>query len=166
MTDFRAKARQFFKALSPCAASDYSEYVCTVFQRNFDRLFPVAPKIVALYEPMKGEIEVTLLMDFLKNKSIQCVFPDWKNKDPDQMSFGVDPASIDLVFVPGLAFSVRGERMGRGLGYYDRFLPKATKAVRVALTYDELLRDHIPQEKWDMPVHYIFTQTRVIDCKS
>lgn len=166
MSDLRTLARKFLKALSPCATSDYSEYVCTQFQRQFPKLFATSPKVIALYEPMAGEIEVTLLKDFFEQKGGQCFFPRWKDLPPGEMDFGVDPELIDLIFVPGLAFGERGERIGRGLGYYDRYLPRAHQAIRVALTYDELVKPQIQQESWDIPVDYVFTQTRVIDCKS
>ncbi|MCM0606741.1 MAG: hypothetical protein KA715_11695 [Xanthomonadaceae bacterium] len=166
MSDLRSFAKRFFKALSPCVTSDYSEIVCTQFQRQYSQLFPNSLQFVALYEPMVGEIEVTLLKDFFELKGAKCFFPRWKDLGPGEMEFGIDPEALNLILVPGLAFGERGERMGRGQGYYDRFLPRATHTLKIALTYDELVKPSLKQESWDVPMDYIFTQTRVIDCKS
>lgn len=62
----------------------------------------------------------------------------------------VDPASIDLVVVPGLAFTESGGRLGHGRGFYDRFLPLATGAFLVGACFVEQLVDVIPLEPHDV----------------
>lgn len=119
---------------------------------------------VAMYEPMKGEIEVTLLKEQLEKKGAKIHFPRWKDLEPGQMDFGIPPSVLDLIFVPGLAFGMKGERIGRGEGYYDRFLEKAPKAVKIALTYDDLVHPSLPQNDWDQKVNWVMTPTRIIDC--
>lgn len=60
---------------------------------------------------------------------------------------------IDLVVVPGIAFDRKNVRLGRGHGYYDRFLsglPKETKAI--GLAFDFQVVDHLPQDSHDIPV--------------
>ena len=60
---------------------------------------------------------------------------------------------IDLVVVPGVAFDKNNVRLGRGHGYYDRFLsslPKRTKAI--GLAFDFQVVDHLPQDSHDIPV--------------
>ncbi|MFH0877765.1 MAG: 5-formyltetrahydrofolate cyclo-ligase [Candidatus Omnitrophota bacterium] len=62
--------------------------------------------------------------------------------------------SIDLVIVPGLAFDEAGNRLGRGLGYYDRFLsrlPKDTPTVGLAFDF-QIVRDFPPLESHDLSV--------------
>jgi 5-formyltetrahydrofolate cyclo-ligase len=78
----------------------------------------------------------------------------------------VEPGEIDLVLVPGVAFDQRGNRLGYGAGYYDRFLAKASpSATFVALAYElQVVEDVFPVEH-DMPVHYILTEDRLIDCR-
>ncbi|MBR5958252.1 MAG: 5-formyltetrahydrofolate cyclo-ligase [Salinivirgaceae bacterium] len=46
-----------------------------------------------------------------------------------------DLSIIDLVIVPGVAFDSRNNRMGRGRGFYDRFLPQ-TQAVKVGVAFE------------------------------
>lgn len=72
----------------------------------------------------------------------------------------VAPGSLDLVLVPGVAFSQCGERLGRGGGYYDRFLgllPPATP--RVALAFDLQVYPSVPTEAHDLPVGSILTNS-------
>lgn len=68
------------------------------------------------------------------------------------------PESLDLVIVPGLAFDMKGYRIGYGAGYYDNFLPKCTNALFVALAYQIQIVDNVYPESWDVPVHIIITE--------
>lgn len=76
--------------------------------------------------------------------------------DPDRTTL-VDAATIDLVIVPGLAFTRDGDRLGRGGGYYDRFLAGLpSSVVTVALAFACQMRDHLPMEAHDQRVHSLF----------
>ena len=60
---------------------------------------------------------------------------------------------IDLVVVPGVAFDSKGVRLGRGHGYYDRFLcglPDTAKTI--GLAFDFQVVDHLPKDSHDIPV--------------
>ncbi len=69
----------------------------------------------------------------------------------------IEPAHIDCVIVPGAAFDIHGGRLGLGGGYYDRFLPQAVNAVKVAFAYDFQLVDSLPTEAHDAFVDIILT---------
>ena len=70
-----------------------------------------------------------------------------------------------VVFVPGVAFDAAGYRLGRGSGWYDRILPSlGDKATLVALAYDFQLVEQVPTDAWDRNVHYVVTETKLIDC--
>lgn len=62
-----------------------------------------------------------------------------------------DYGSIDLVVVPGLAFSLKGKRVGRGKGYYDRIL-SAVGAPTIAICFPwQILEDEeIECDEWDI----------------
>ena len=65
----------------------------------------------------------------------------------------ISPEVIELVIVPGLAFDRRGNRLGRGGGFYDRFLPKLSQsATVVGLAFDCQVFESIPTEPCDRPV--------------
>lgn len=68
----------------------------------------------------------------------------------------LDPRKLDLIIVPGLAFSKEGYRLGYGGGYYDRFLAE-TAAVSVGLIYSRFLQQ-VPRDEWDQPVDLIVTE--------
>ena len=74
--------------------------------------------------------------------------------------------NINLVLVPGIAFDKEGHRIGYGFGYYDKFLKKVPKAIKIGLCFDFQVVDKIPRETHDVPVDFIVTEKRFIDCKT
>jgi 5-formyltetrahydrofolate cyclo-ligase len=69
---------------------------------------------------------------------------------------------IDLVVVPGLAFDERGNRLGRGRGFYDRFLShRDLRAVSCAIAFEEQVVPEVPFGEHDKRVQMIVTDTRV-----
>lgn len=70
---------------------------------------------------------------------------------------------IDCVLVPGLAFDPNGNRLGRGKGYYDRFLLQLpAETLTIGLAYDNQIVDSVPTDPWDKPVKAVVTESRVI----
>ncbi|MDD5346996.1 MAG: 5-formyltetrahydrofolate cyclo-ligase [Candidatus Omnitrophica bacterium] len=64
--------------------------------------------------------------------------------------------SLDLIIVPGLAFDAKGRRLGRGKGYYDRFLQKVPPdIVSIGLAYDFQVLPTVPTTEHDVDVHAI-----------
>ena len=77
----------------------------------------------------------------------------------------LSPDEIDLVIVPGVAFDERGNRIGFGMGFYDRFLKRTSSRTKtVALAFELQLVPIIPSQPYDVPVDYIITEKRVINC--
>ena len=70
----------------------------------------------------------------------------------------IPPEQIDLALIPGLAFDRQGGRLGRGGGYYDRWLT-GFSGVTVALCRDGLLLDAVPRLPHDIRVELIVTET-------
>lgn len=69
------------------------------------------------------------------------------------------------IFVPGVAFDLHGNRLGRGGGWYDRLLQQASeRAAIVALAYEFQIVDAVPAGPGDQRVHYIITEKGVLDC--
>jgi len=69
---------------------------------------------------------------------------------------------IDVVLVPGLVFDRRGNRLGRGKGYYDELLKRLPEGViRIGITVDELLVEDVPTEPHDWRVTWVATESGV-----
>lgn len=71
-------------------------------------------------------------------------------------------AGFDLILVPGLAFDSSGRRLGRGAGFYDRFL-RETPGLRVGIHHD--LVERVPTEAHDIPMDFVVTPAGVLDCR-
>ncbi len=69
----------------------------------------------------------------------------------------------DLVLVPGLAFDPQGRRLGRGKGFYDRFL-EGRPVVRVGVALVEALVTRVPMESHDQAMHHLVTAQGIQRC--
>lgn len=70
----------------------------------------------------------------------------------------VEPAAIDLVLVPGLAFDSQCNRLGHGTGYYDRFLVRCrSDAVKIGVCFESQVYKEIPAEDTDVPMDLVVT---------
>jgi 5-formyltetrahydrofolate cyclo-ligase len=93
------------------------------------------------------EVRVVRSLDQLKPAAFGLREPD------PQQTEQIDPHGLDLVIVPGLAFTARGDRLGRGAGYYDRFLATLPPRVgTVALAFACQMREQLPTEPHDRRV--------------
>ena len=73
--------------------------------------------------------------------------------NPDTL---VDPAEIDLFLCPGLAFTKSGQRLGKGGGYYDRFLShRSPSSSLVGLCFRQQVTAELPTEEHDIQVDQI-----------
>ena len=72
----------------------------------------------------------------------------------------VDSNNIDLVLIPGLAFTKNGLRLGYGKGVYDRLLINI-KTLKIAVAYDFQIIDYLEGESHDLKVDFIITEQRV-----
>lgn len=82
----------------------------------------------------------------------------WGLREPAPDCPLVDPLAIRLVLVPGRAFTASGARLGRGKGFYDRFLAR-TPARRVALAFrcQMFPEGELPVEAHDARMHEVFS---------
>ena len=66
---------------------------------------------------------------------------------------------LDLALVPGVAFGMNGQRLGRGKGYFDKLLA-GTTGIKCGVAWDFQVRDAIPAESHDVCLDCILTPTR------
>jgi 5-formyltetrahydrofolate cyclo-ligase len=156
-------------------------------QEHFLREFPPrAGRAVALYSARAGEIPTGRIRDAYLAAGARLFYPrvtgrgtiafyphregdGWETGPygiPEPPSpAGVEPrlSGWDIIVVPGLAFDRRGNRLGHGFGYYDRFLGGLPESVpRVGLAWASQRITEVPVEAWDVPVHALVTEEGVI----
>lgn len=92
-----------------------------------------------------------------------------KFEDLEKGEFGImepklscsEVTEFDVIIVPSIAMARNGQRLGYGMGYYDRFLMDI-KTTSIALTYSKSIVKNIPSEKNDIPIQWIVTEDSVI----
>ena len=75
----------------------------------------------------------------------------------------LEPGDIDVAVVPCCTGNGRGERLGYGGGYYDRYLP-LTRCPTLLLCRSRLVREDIPTEEHDVRMNYLVTELGVREC--
>ena len=76
----------------------------------------------------------------------------------------VSAEEIELIIVPAVAYDRKGNRLGRGKGFYDRLL-STTKATKIGVGYEFQIVDEIPVEPHDVAMDMVISQRTVIRIK-
>ena len=84
-------------------------------------------------------------------------------KEPKQIPNA--DAKVDCVIVPGVAFDTKGNRIGFGAGYYDKFLNASRHVFKIGLCYEFQLCNEIPACEFDIPMDVVITEKMVIYTK-
>jgi len=72
-------------------------------------------------------------------------------------------SEIDLLLVPARAFDGSGNRLGRGAGFYDRFMAAPEfRATRCGVSFDCQILDEVPHNPFDIPVQILVTENRTL----
>lgn len=180
-TSLRQRLRQFLKELSPEQVREGSRQVvrhlftCPEYQRA---------KTVMAFLSLPGEVDTADILADCWQGGKRVVVP---RIDSDQKTmvaveirdlaglavnwYGIrepvggppiPPTEIDLVLVPGLGFDLEGNRLGRGGGYFDRFLSRLqTRAVKCGLGWEKQIVECVPVRPWDVKVDMLVTETGV-----
>lgn len=86
--------------------------------------------------------------------------------EPDAANEPFVPSAADVIVIPGVAFDLKGHRIGYGKGYYDRALHTLEgKGRLVGFCYEFQLVDEIAGEPHDVRVDKIITEKRIIRCR-
>lgn len=137
---------------------------------------------ILFYASFDGEVETTYMMQEAQKLGKKIVLPiilkDQRQIIPSLVEnlsqeefkegpYGVkqplkecrlDLTKIDLVIVPGVAFDKCNHRLGRGAGYYDRFLKTISpETPTVGLAFDFQILDRLPHQEHDIPVSFVLT---------
>src|SRR3989344_4436157 len=124
-----------------------------MINESIGRKTAIAPKVV------QNEIEPSVIID------LDSLIPSGKFGIPEPIELmKIAYKNIDLVLVPGIAFDKEGHRICYVFGYYDKFLKKVPKAVKIGLCFDFQVVDKVPREEHDVPVDLIVTEKGVLEC--
>ncbi len=147
---------------------------------------------VVAYMPVRGEVDPRPVIEALWQRGVQVLLPRCRPDEPGKMdlagcacyedlqpgSYGIpepraeaclpfDSLAPDVVLVPGVGFDPQGHRLGFGGGYYDRLLAGSpfSQSRYVALAYDFQIVEDLPGEPWDISMHAIVTDQRIIEVR-
>ena len=81
---------------------------------------------------------------------------------PDESEKIVTPK---IVIVPGLGFSKDGARLGRGKGFYDRYLEDKS-VIKIGISFDMQIMDYIPTDLHDVKMDFIVTEQEILKINS
>jgi 5-formyltetrahydrofolate cyclo-ligase len=179
-TELRSKIRAALEKISPAVRAVESIGLCERLKAQMQ-----SANTILFFAPLPDELDVWPVLELSLALGTTCALPFFnaekksyvarqlKNLEADIVAgkFGVrEPASncaeipldkFDLFLVPGIAFDLEGNRLGRGRGFYDRLLAK-TSGIKCGVGYDFQLLEKIPAEPHDAKVNFIFTPSRCV----
>jgi 5-formyltetrahydrofolate cyclo-ligase len=147
-----------------------------------------AARAVGLYSPVHNEVDTSAILQHALTSNKQVFYPKLslagsaglaRINSVAELVAGrhdiLEPAGSDFLapadcdglalFIPGVLFDRRGNRLGRGGGWYDRLLGElANNGIVVGLAYESQLVESLPAASWDRRVHFILTEKNQIDC--
>ncbi|MDB6153892.1 MAG: 5,10-methenyltetrahydrofolate synthetase [Chthoniobacteraceae bacterium] len=123
---------------------------------DIERLAPHALLKKICYPRVRGNE-----LDFFRvTDPAKLVVSRWKLREPlFDSAHAVALEEIDLILVPGVAFTRSGARLGRGGGYYDRLLGNpAVRALRIGVCFEVQIVESLPSEPHDIGVDRVLTE--------
>ncbi len=142
-------------------------------------------KVVMLFLSMAGEIDTTIALEaaFADKKTVAVPVVNFERKVMSAVElqsineniaidrYGIryplnaaeiNVADIDFVIVPGLGFDTHGNRLGRGGGYYDKFLgAPGCRAIKCGFAFEKQVAPLIPTHSHDIKVDMLVTDSCV-----
>lgn len=179
----RKEIRRKLLAIGPDEAAAKSQAACRTVAALAE--FKDAGAVM-IYLPIPGEVDTAhlALTAFQQAKTVLVPKVDWTQRHmisvtyrslDDEMiedKYGVRvPAAgepwpvedIDFVIVPALGYDLRGHRLGRGGGFYDRFIgqPKM-RATTCGIAFEVQVVEQLPIDDHDQPIDMLVTDTRTL----
>ena len=172
----RARALERRRARSEEARRQDSRAVCALVA---DSDIFTGADCVLLYAPVRGEMDMTPLADAAVSHGMTVGYPQVTGdghmtyravKDSTMLTPGVygipapkdacpvlEREKIDLILVPGLCFDSKGNRLGQGGGYYDRYL-EDFDGNTIGLCREDFFQINLPREPLDAFVRVVLTE--------
>ena len=174
----KALRREVLQRLKAAAAADPAQLRSTGLRKKLAPWLQGRSLFVGIYAPLPHEVNLLPLMkEYPQHRFVfPLCLPGHKLRfheihdaatdlqpgamnipEPAPYTPAVRPEDIDILVVPGVAFTRHGDRMGYGGGFYDRFIPQCTKAKILALAFDEQMVDSLPAEPHDLRINTVIT---------
>jgi 5-formyltetrahydrofolate cyclo-ligase len=129
-----------------------------------ERSEQIRDRLVSMNELVQGQR--VLLFATIPGEPEMAPFRTWCEEEGKATSVPEDnvvPAWPDVVIVPGLAFTVDGDRLGQGGGWYDRFLSNTRAGcTTIGVGFDMQVVGSLPTEPHDIALDYVVTDRRVV----
>ncbi|MEC7276435.1 MAG: 5-formyltetrahydrofolate cyclo-ligase [Bdellovibrionota bacterium] len=126
---------------------------------------PLKEEVDIGLEPLKGYVQRWAFPDIDQEMMIfrQCHFEDLKESEDFGVRLLTPPKEAplvnpDILLIPGLAFNDKGQRLGRGKGFYDRFLENYQGAT-IGVCFSEQIEESIPVDDHDVLVDYVVSES-------
>lgn len=144
-SQMRAELRKWRRGLESAEIDHRSAVICEAL---ITAVKSSALSTVMVFDPVPGEPCLEIFREWLTEHGIEIVVPE---DDPN-------PRNVDVVVVPGVAFSADGHRLGQGGGWYDRFLTDVgDETVAIGVCFAEQVVSAVPQEPHDISVHRVIS---------
>jgi len=117
----------------------------------------IAPRIL-LFQGLATEPATEGWFEWCRQHGVEAYAPEVDGPDLRVQPGDLDPQALDVVVVPGLAFTPDGRRLGQGGGHYDRFLPRLRPGcITIGACFAEQVVTDLPTEPHDRPVDHLAT---------
>ena len=169
--ELRANIKALKKQHTKEQLLEQSEKILAKLEQHPD--FMKAEKVM-LYSALPDEVQTQAFLEKWHLKK-QIILPTVVGDDIIPVEFGKDTAfavgdfnilepqnepytgGFDLIIVPGVAFDRCGNRLGRGRGYYDRFLSQHLSTKRIGICFDFQLVEAVPAEAFDIKMDEVLS---------
>lgn len=114
----------------------------------------------------KADFDSGTLSNYLLTDSTVIKVNDWGIPEP-VAGIEIKASSIDVVFIPLLVYDERGNRIGYGKGFYDRFLSRCRPdVVKVGLSFFSAEEEILDVDEHDVPLDYCVTPEKIYNFKN
>lgn len=111
-----------------------------------------------MYDALPGEPDTHLWITWCRARAIDVFTPEVDGPELRVMPGDVEPHTLDVVVVPGLAFTTEGHRLGQGGGHFDRFLVRLRPdCLTIGVCFHEQLVADLPMFEHDVRVALVVT---------
>jgi 5-formyltetrahydrofolate cyclo-ligase len=151
---------EMMKKIRSMTAEDRESFSDEICERVLEMAEWAQAESVVLFLPLPSEPMITPLKLDCDARKVVCANIPQSPKPEHELQL---PDQLDLVLVPGLAFSRDRRRLGRGGGFFDRLLGRrAREAFKVGICFSFQVLDQVPTEAHDTVLDAVVTEIETL----